>query len=207
MRTFKLICLTIGALAGLAAVIGSALSLQQLSSGYRDERTKKWQSVVIYSHIEKAGESGITFDGLRSKYLESVQQFSEFDLPKEQISDETLRWIILDLISGRVINILPDFKYRANFEPAFFRDPMASLAPIYFQAQERAFFYVTTEPNKYDRIQLGKKLAVEIPGLTDVQIEMQLQRITLDGVFQENEDGKLSIGTSHNPGRLPIPLR
>lgn len=56
MEKIKRILEVIAAAAGIAGVLSLAISIYQISNVYKDERLKKWQSVVVYRSLEQAGK-------------------------------------------------------------------------------------------------------------------------------------------------------
>jgi hypothetical protein len=78
---------------------------------FEGDRLREWQKVVVYSIIEKNFPEPTSFDYIRSRYLETVQAFDEFSIPRKQIRDSALVRVLLCLIEGAVIVRIIDGRY------------------------------------------------------------------------------------------------
>jgi hypothetical protein len=83
---------------------------------YRNSTVRDWQRVIIYSIIEQHKE--ISFEELKSEYLEHAQQFQSFKIPRKEIQDDPLRRILLDLQRDHVVVRNEDLKYQVQIKLA-----------------------------------------------------------------------------------------
>lgn len=67
----------------------------------RNEEVRKWQSVLVYSILDKYGE--LSFDEIKSYYLQSAQQSLSLNIPKKEIQDEALLRILIGLLENRIV--------------------------------------------------------------------------------------------------------
>jgi hypothetical protein len=70
--------------------------------------------VVIYSLIEQA--SPLSFDDLKSRYLQRAQQLLSDPIPKKEIQDDSLRRILLDLQKDGLILRRDDLRYQVQLK-------------------------------------------------------------------------------------------
>ncbi len=65
----------------------------------------------MYSIVEKNFPEPVGFDQIRSRYLETVQAFDEFSIPRKKIRDSALVRVLLYLIEGGAIVRAFDGRY------------------------------------------------------------------------------------------------
>ena len=75
------------------------------------DRLRDWQKVVVYNIIEKSFPQPVDFDQIRSRYLETVQAFGEFSIPRKNIRDSALVRVLLDLLESGVVARIGDGRY------------------------------------------------------------------------------------------------
>lgn len=75
----------------------------------KKEEIKSWQEVSIFKIIQKGGP--ISFDDVKSKYLEEAQQFTRLRVSKKDISDEVLHDILMNLMANQLIFINEEDEY------------------------------------------------------------------------------------------------
>lgn len=189
LKTFSLIAGLIGVLISLVSL---TLSQRKIGEASEESRIKQWQAVAVFSIIDRSGSDGASFDNMKALYLDAVQQFSEFDLPKKAISDEALWRVLIELISAHVVVPIGNSKYRVAYEPIHFQDPNIKLGQIMMDASRRVAFYIQNEPNHYTLDGLVGKILPEFPGLNASDLRMLIS----DGVQRKliivGEDKKLS---------------
>jgi hypothetical protein len=197
MKTLKIASLVAGSISALVALIGFSISLWNMGQDSTEERIKKWQSVVVYSIIETqtqdSANSATPFEAIKAVYLDAVQQFKEYPIPIEAISDQSLQRVLIDLLSRRTIVSLPGRKYRIAYEPFMMRDPNFEIQSRLPAVSIRVVYYCRTEPNKYTPNQMADKLVPEFPGIPVEMIQMVInQGINSEQVFLDSEK-KLTI--------------
>lgn len=194
MNKLKAISLVAGTIGVLISLISLSLSQRELGKASRESRTQQWQAVAVYSIIDRGGADGSSFEDIKSMYLDAAQQFAEYEIPKSSISDESLKRVLLDLISGRAVVPVGGSKYRVAYEPYMNRDPNIKFGQRMMDVSRQAAFYVTTEPNHYTVDALVTKLEPEFPDLNATDLRM----IISDGIRMKflvvNQDKKLSPG-------------
>ena len=78
--------------------------------GERANELRDWQRVVIYTLIEEA--ASITFDDLKSRYLQKAKAMLSRHVPNRVIQDDSLKRILLDLQSEGVVIRGADLAYQ-----------------------------------------------------------------------------------------------
>jgi hypothetical protein len=101
--------------AAASAMIAAFAFVFSVLTGFktqRDAELRSWQRVVIYSLIEQAAP--ISFEDLKSKYLQKAQQLLSGKVPKKEIQDDALKRILLDLQKDGVIIRRDDCSYQVQ---------------------------------------------------------------------------------------------
>jgi hypothetical protein len=104
--------LWISAVSVIVAASAFVFSIWTKRKADRDVELRNWQRVVIYSLIEET--ASISFEDLKSKYLQRAQQLLSHKVPKKEIQDDALRRILLDLQKDGVVIRLEDLNYKVQ---------------------------------------------------------------------------------------------
>jgi len=90
----------------VSAIIASAtfvLSTIRFNRKQISEETRNWQKVVIAEIFQNSPNRDFSFDDLLSKYRSEASAYETIKLSRSQLSKETLRSIIVDLMEARII--------------------------------------------------------------------------------------------------------
>src|SRR5262245_28782777 len=104
----------IAAISAFIAASAFVFSVLTRRKTERDAELRNWQRVVIYSLIEQA--SPLSFDDLKSRYLQRAQQLLSDPIPKKEIQDDALRRILLDLQKDGLILRKDDLRYQVQLK-------------------------------------------------------------------------------------------
>jgi len=99
----------------VATIIGMPAALVALYKYFSDQRQKElreWQKVVVYKILRQNEIKALPFLELLSAYRTEAQAFPAFDLKKSEISEDTLRRVLLELVSAYVVSIEPSDSFR-----------------------------------------------------------------------------------------------
>src|SRR6266446_596892 len=94
----------------IAAVVGVSaglLGLWKYFSGKREIEVREWQKVVLYKIFRQNELNPISFNSILEKYRIEAQAFVDVDLKKKEVSEDTLRRVLLELVSSNVISLEP----------------------------------------------------------------------------------------------------
>ena len=89
------------ALTLVVATVTFVLALIEHRQRERDKRIQNWQKVVVYKLIEDGASE---FNEIKVLYVTEARQFSEFNLPQQEIQDSALRLALMSLLSERLIS-------------------------------------------------------------------------------------------------------
>lgn len=67
------------------------------------EKVSDWQKVVVYEIILKNKDNN--FNAIKIGYVTESQQITTFDIPREQIQNDSLMKVLLELQESRLINL------------------------------------------------------------------------------------------------------
>lgn len=163
-------------------------------------RTEEWQKLVVYSIVEKGFtankyESGVSFDQIKSEFLDEAETVIEIELPKEDIQPTALKKVLMCLIRDRMVYQTHDGKYavnRSELLPGFGR----------LMQQERAgydiLFVLATESGKYDDQKLQTRIIDKFQ-LTPQEYRYLITELMKDGYVVRDEDGLLYAASKPPP--------
>ena len=98
LQDFAHIAISTSAIIALFTFIASQW---EKHSKLQKEEIRKWQSVLLYSTLDKHGE--LDFNSIKSLYLQNAQQIMSVKIPKKEIQDDALLRVLMDLIEKRMI--------------------------------------------------------------------------------------------------------
>lgn len=91
-----------------AGTLGFAL--YQHNAKENSEKVSKWQQTLIYKIISE--RSATNFEAIKAHYITEAAQLTQFELPKEEIQDEALRYILLELQKDKLITVTSSKLYK-----------------------------------------------------------------------------------------------
>lgn len=126
LRKIELAAQIATAVSAVVAVVTLAITLLVIRSETRTRRIEDWQKVVVYSILSKADLGGLSFEEIKRQYLNEVQTFGGFDIPKEAIQDSALNRVLMTLYATGVIErdkerqftlrLVSPLRYRASID-------------------------------------------------------------------------------------------
>ncbi len=102
----------------------------------RSEELREWQKVVIAELFQSKASGELTFDEILRSYQAEANEYSSVKLRSGDLSRQTLRRILVELIRGRVLDQVTGDKYRLNTMDLFHKSADASLEKYMTQSRE-----------------------------------------------------------------------
>ena len=189
----KLVSTVIGWAAAVASLANVGIELGKINSAYHDHQLREWQAVVIYSVVEQAGVNGLSFAELRGRYLQASQQLAEFEIPKKDISDQALKFAVVDLLSRHVLSVLPGEKYKVAFEPSFIADDSSQFAALNRKLTDRINFRLNAEGGKITAAQLLEEVSNDVREAPRAMIQSMIRSGIVQGFIAEDAKAKTLV--------------
>jgi hypothetical protein len=112
----------------VVAVFTFIFSVRMRYRAERESTLRDWQRVVIYSLIEES--VALSFDDLKSRYLQKAGQLLTHNVPKKDIQDDALKRILLDLQKDNLVIRHQDRTYQIQYKVAIEAWAMATMRRI-----------------------------------------------------------------------------
>ncbi len=91
------------AISAIVACITFVIAVRSAAVKKSADETKNWQKVLITEIFQLGPDKNFSFDDLLSKYRSEASAYQVANLSKSQLSKETLRSILVELVSSRVV--------------------------------------------------------------------------------------------------------
>lgn len=168
----------------------------------RDEQIiRNWQRVAIYKAIgEVNARDGrpISFNDLKHEYVAATVEFTDTEIPKNEIRDSALRLALMSLLEGKLVELLEDGKYRLVFRSSW--DLRRQEIELIKLSEERIISNIksTLYKNKgLDKIELWRALKVQE---TDHNLYYDMiDKMITDNTIKLAAGGTLSLSTVVHP--------
>jgi len=93
--------------ATVIGISGGLLGLYKYFSDRRDHELREWQKVVIYKLFRRNELKAQSFNDILSQYRGEAQAVAGIDLKKKELSEDTLRRILIELASSGILSMQP----------------------------------------------------------------------------------------------------
>jgi hypothetical protein len=96
LETLKDIVGIVGTIVGVA---GFVFAIVKHFGEVRDKNVREWQKVIVQKLLQKYGGTELTFDRIKELYRTEAQAFEGEKLSKSDISEDSLRRVLVELVS------------------------------------------------------------------------------------------------------------
>jgi len=91
--------------ATVIGITGGLLALYKYFADKREKELREWQKVVVYKIFRQNELVTQSFNALLDKYRSEANAFVDIDLKKKEISEDSLRRILLELVSSGILSM------------------------------------------------------------------------------------------------------
>ncbi|WP_226669120.1 hypothetical protein [Microbulbifer aggregans] len=162
-----------------------------------DNHAKKvtdWQSVVVYEVIRDG--KGVTFQDIRTMYLDKAAQLKDFDLSKDDISDSALQKILINLSSSMIVYLDFSDRYYISKQPKRDERSMGNFDDFQIKqdTQEkmraRIVRIIEDDPEKYTTDAISRKLRDVNLKFEDYELNNIMYMLEGQSIIHQNSDGR-----------------
>ena len=90
-------------LAAAVAVVAFLFSVINDYNRGKQSETRSWQKAIVFDIVIASDEQPVAFESIRDKYLNEVQAYSEYNVPRQELKKIPTRRILMDLIRDGVL--------------------------------------------------------------------------------------------------------
>ncbi len=175
--------------ATVIAIVGGLLGLVKFFSDKREVNIKEWQKVVIQKLFEQSDDKILSFGRVLEKYRSEAQAFAAYNLKKGEISEDSLRRVLIELTASNILCMKDKDAYKLNIDESKIdqyelQQKMNSELVKIIGASP--FVYTLDEVAK----QIGHKLGIEfqlVKGSLKLSIDQDL--------IEEDEKGRIAFSS------------
>lgn len=91
--------------ATVIGITGGLLALYKYFAERREKELREWQKVVIYRIFRQNELTTQTFTHILEKYRSEATAFEDINLKKKEISEDSLRRVLLELVSSGILSM------------------------------------------------------------------------------------------------------
>ena len=170
-------------IATVIGISGGLLALFKYFSDRREKELREWQKVVIYRIFRQNELSPQSFGNLLDKYRSEANAFVDINLKKKEISEDSLRRIILELVSSNIISMEPLDSFRLKVS-------QQKIDPIEMGNKINAALLeiVGANPFVYTLDEVAKQMSAKLN--IPIQLLKNDLRVTIDNNLLEMDDKK-----------------
>ncbi len=167
----------------VVGVSGGLVGLLKYFSGKREKELREWQKVVLYKIFCQDESNPLNFSTILEKYRIEAQAFIDIDLKKKEMSEDTLRRVLLELVSSNVLTFEPggSFQLKVSVPKV---DPYDKLESI----NKELVKLVGSNPFVYTIDEVAKEIAPKVD--MDIPILKNAIRQGIDSGNLEIDDNK-----------------
>jgi len=173
---------------GVVAVISLVVNLWGINQSLKERKIRDWQQVVVFSIIEKAGNAGISFDMIKTSYIQEAQIAKDVDIPKDSIQEGALRLVLMNLLSNQLVFATPEGRYVKWLTIPKMRLEKRTL---YDSVQDKIVETVLKKPGKYSPEELHTQVLAPDRDVSLFEFYMILEGGLRAGAIYYDKNGKL----------------
>jgi len=91
--------------ATVIGITGGLLALYKYFAERREKELREWQKVVIYKIFRQNELTTQSFTQILEKYRSEATAFEDINLKKKEISEDSLRRVLLELVSSGILSM------------------------------------------------------------------------------------------------------
>lgn len=168
-------------------IIGGLTGLLKYFSAKRDAELREWQKVIIHKLLRESENASASFARLLERYRSEAQAFEDITVRKSEISEISLRRVLMDMIASGIV--LPEAQDSYRLKLA-----QNTSTPMQ-QAQElnsEIFKLIGSNPAIYNTEEAAKQIKPHLP--YDVPFLRAHMRMLCDaGALETDSADRLSL--------------
>lgn len=143
--------------ATVIGITGGLLALYKYFADKREKELREWQKVVIYKIFRQNELTTQTFNALLDKYRSEANAFADIDLKKKEISEDSLRRILLELVSSGILSMELADSFRLKVSK-----PKQDPEELYVQINNVLVEMVSSNPYVYTIDEVAKEMSARL---------------------------------------------
>lgn len=175
--------------ATILAVAGGLIAIVKYFSERREKELREWQKVVIYKILRRTEMESVKFTELLKSYRSEAQAFRDIDLSKKEISEDSLRRVLVELTSSGVVKMDPMDSFKLNIAQEK-PDPTELLKKV----NDELVRLVGQNPYAYTIDVFAKDVAQKV-GLEIPILKNELRKSINIGLLVIDDEGRLAFPT------------
>ena len=180
--------------AAAVALIGLWLTIKEGQVRNRQDEILKWQKLVVYELIRNGT---VSFDDIKIRYVVEAQQYGDVPIPRKEITDSSLKLVLLSLIELHLISLTLAGTYAINVVDPSERARMASIYDQFIRRGQHQKIIsdllqlLDRESGKFTIDQAYRHLKVEEAGYQFEEFDVMVREYASRGFLVFARDDKL----------------
>jgi hypothetical protein len=100
----------------IIAIIGGLLGLRKFFTDKHEIIYREWQKVVIQKLFEQTETPEMSFGNILEKYRIEARTIKDFNLKKGEISENSLRRVLIELVTSDILCMQAKDNYKLNID-------------------------------------------------------------------------------------------
>jgi hypothetical protein len=198
--TIASIALAISGIQGTIALTSLRHTLSESEAREHGKQITDWQQVIVFKIIADNSENqGIKANQILEKYRNEAKNFEERShiTLKEQLTEASLRYVLLDLMASNLIYRHEGDAYSATLSII---NPRGLRVVAETQAKYAVLEFLSTEFGKYTVSDLAQKIQSQ-ENITPSEFNKLVNELMADNYVLIDSDGKVYPAAKPPPGR------
>jgi hypothetical protein len=175
----------------VVAIVGGFIGLLKFFSDKRETTIREWQKVVIQKLFQQVEGKSMSFSTILQQYRSEAQAFAAYDLKKAEISEDSLRRVLIELVASNILCMEAKDSYKLYIpKKAMFEDAYELTQKINSELVK----VIGPSPYMYKLDEVAKKIG-EAVGVAFQLIKGNLLQSIDAGLLMEDKEGYIAFPT------------